>query len=232
MHGSPTVIGVTPAFDEGYKLPDSSATLYLRREYTRLLAELGAVPIILTPDMPTEYILELCDGIVISGGEDIPAEVYGGEDMRAVLEPMERVMWDLLLIDRCQQRQVPVLGVCYGMQLIALHFGGQLCTDISRDTSHSLNHVGTHHDVEVRSDFLGLSKGERVVVASRHHQAVSVVPEGFTTSCIAPDGVIEAMQGPRVFGTQWHPESDETGKRIYGAFIGMCRQRDRGESVL
>lgn len=217
------VIGVTPAFDEGFKLPASDSTLYLRREYTQTIAGLGAVPVIITPDMPLEYITSLCDGIVISGGEDIPGEIYGGENTHELLEPVERVMWELLLIDRCGREQIPLLGVCYGMQLLALHFGGLLWADIARDCEGSLNHVQTRHDVVVSADFLGLQAGERVTVASRHHQAVKTLPEGFTLSAVAPDGVIEAMRGPNVFGTQWHPESDATGKRVYRAFIEACR---------
>ncbi len=226
------VIGVTPAFDEGNKLPASRYTLYLRREYTKILASLGAVPIILTPDMPMDYIIEICDGIVISGGEDIPAEVYGGENINHVLEPLERVMWELLLIDRCGKQKIPVLGVCYGMQLIALYHGGQLCPDIARYIPGSIKHVSINHDVKMSRDFLGLRAGETVVVASRHHQCVSVIPDGFELCGLAQDGVIEAMYGQGMYGTQWHPESDATGARIYASFIEECRRVDRPSGAI
>lgn len=223
------VIGVTPALDEGYKLPASRSTLYLRREYTKLLAELGVVPLILTADMPLGYIMETCAGIVISGGEDIPAEVYGGENTRDVVEPMERVMWELLLIDRCQKDSLPLLGVCYGMQLIAMHFGGTLHADIARDLPGSLDHVSREHEVLIRSDFLGLQAGESVTVASRHHQSVQNLPSGYELCGAAPDGVVEAIQCGDIYGTQWHPESDTTGPRVYAAFIERCRKADGTE---
>lgn len=219
------VVGVTPAFDEGFKLPASKATLYLRREYTKLLARLGAVPIILTPDMPLEYIMDFCDGIVISGGEDIPAQIYGGTDFSTVLEPLERTMWELLIIRQCETEQKPLLGVCYGMQLIALNFGGALYTDIATDVQGSIQHLKSQHAVSFQEEFLGFPKGSQQTVASRHHQSVKNLPDIFSLSAVAPDGVIEAMQRGSIYGVQWHPESDKTGEVIYRTFIERCLTR-------
>ncbi|MCA9327587.1 gamma-glutamyl-gamma-aminobutyrate hydrolase family protein [Candidatus Saccharibacteria bacterium] len=216
------VIGITPAFDEGVKLPASKSSLYLRREYTKLIAELGAVPLILSPDMHMTDILTLCDGVIISGGEDIPAEVYGGDELLTVPEPLERIMWERLLIDRCQESSVPILGVCYGMQLLALHFGGALFQDIETELPGSYNHAGTTHDVRIERNFLGIGSGETLHVNSRHHQAVATLPDNFALCAVSTDGVIEAMCGEHVYGVQWHPESDETGRGIYRAFIERC----------
>ncbi len=216
------VIGITPAFDEGVKLPASQASLYLRREYARVIGEVGAIPLILSPDMPMEYILAHCDGIVISGGEDIPAEVYGGQELLTVPEPLERVMWERLLIDACEAVGKPVLGVCYGMQLLTLHYGGSLYQDIATEVEASIEHKGVPHDVRLMDDFLGLKKGHSYTVASRHHQAVAMLPDTFALCATAPDGVIEAMAGSRMYGVQWHPESDATGATIYRAFVSVC----------
>ncbi|QQS19283.1 gamma-glutamyl-gamma-aminobutyrate hydrolase family protein [Candidatus Saccharibacteria bacterium] len=222
MHTRPTVIGVTPAFDEGVKLPASQASLYIRREYTQVLNEAGVLPVILSPDMPVEYILELCDGLVISGGEDIPGEVYGGEKLLTVPEPLERVMWERVLIDRFTAANKPILGVCYGMQLLALHYGGSLYQDIHAEVELSIEHVGVTHDVSMKTDFLGLKKAQTYQVVSRHHQAVATLPDGFELCAVAPDGVIEAMQSERSFGIQWHAESDRNGSILYREFIARC----------
>ena len=213
------VIGITPAFDEGTKLPTAAASIYLRREYTKIMKQLGVVPLILTPEMPLEFIMEQCDGIVISGGEDIPPEFYGGDTLGTLQEPLERVMWEQLLIDACEAANKPVLGVCYGMQLIALHYGGSLVQDIANEVEDHVEHVGVLHEVMVSRDFLALKKGETYRVASRHHQAVKTLPDGFEMCASAPDGVIEAMQRGNIYGAQWHPESDATGIKLYGAFI-------------
>lgn len=221
--GRELIVGVTPAFDEGRKLPASNATLYLRREYTRLLAELGAVPLVLTPDMPLDFITSTCDGIIISGGEDIPAHLYGSKDYSDMTEPLERVMWELLIIEECEKQAIPLLGVCYGMQLLAVHYGGSLCQDVETEIEGSIAHKSTKHEVTFVDSFLGFGPGDRPVVASRHHQAVSVLPDTFQLSAEASDGVIEAMRRGDIYGTQWHPESDDTGVRIYAAFLEQCR---------
>ncbi len=222
MRKGTVVVGVTPAFDEGVKLPASQASLYLRREYTRALSSGGAVPVVLSPDMPLEYILELCDGLVISGGEDIPASVYGGETLLTVTEPLERVMWERLLIDAYEAAGKPILGVCYGMQLLALHYGGSLYQDIATEHKEPLQHVGTTHEVQMTRSFLGLQQGQSYVVASRHHQAVATLPDRFEVAAVAPDGIIEAMASEQLFGVQWHAESDKTGQVLYGEFVRRC----------
>ncbi|MFZ1249228.1 MAG: type 1 glutamine amidotransferase [Candidatus Saccharimonadales bacterium] len=216
------VIGVTPAFDNGVKLPAATQTLYVRREYTQALATAGAVVIILNPDMPLEEIAQFCDGVVVSGGEDIPPQVYAGKSLGTTQEPLERVEWEKRLLEVCEQQNMPVLGVCYGMQLIALQYGGSLYQDIATEVRGSIEHVRTTHVVEVKQDFLGLKTNERLRVASRHHQAVHVLPKGFSASVVAPDGVIEAMQGKNCYGVQWHPESDESGQTIYQNFVNLC----------
>lgn len=217
------VIGVTPAFDEGIKLPASKASLYLRRDYTVAIAASGAIPIILSPDMSVEEALELCDGLVISGGEDIPAGVYGGNELQTAIEPQERVAWERRLIDKFSAFDKPILGVCYGMQLLAVHYGGELYQDIAQEVDAAVQHVGVQHEIDLYADFLGLIRGHKATVASRHHQAVATLPEQFKPCAKAPDGVIEAMSYGNIYGVQWHPESDDTGPLIYKAFAEACR---------
>lgn len=219
---SQIVLGITPGFDEGVKLPAAKQAFYLRREYTRTIAETGALPLVITPDMHMDQILALCDGIVLSGGEDIPAEVYGGEQLLTVPEPLERIMWERMLIDRCDAAGVPILGVCYGMQLLALHYGGALYQDIHSAVPASIEHSQTVHAVQVTQGFLGLERGDELRVASRHHQAVATLPDRFNLCAAAPDGIIEAMSNGRIFGVQWHPESDDTGRILYKTFVERC----------
>ncbi|QQS17872.1 gamma-glutamyl-gamma-aminobutyrate hydrolase family protein [Candidatus Saccharibacteria bacterium] len=217
------VIGITPAFDEGQKLPDSKASVYLRREYVEHIAAAGATPIILVPDMHPTTILDLCDGLIISGGEDIPAELQGRDELCSVSEPLERVMWERQLIKSFSALRKPVLGICYGMQLLALHYGGSLYQDINQEVEGSIEHVLVRHSIEMKHDFLGLKQNEHVLVNSRHHQAVADLPKDFIACAVAPDGIIEAMQHKSIFGVQWHPESDVTGELIYSSFIGHCQ---------
>ncbi len=102
IHRKP-VIGITPAFDEAVKIQQSKETLYLRRTYTRILESVGAIPLILNPDMPLEYIVEQCDGIVISGGEDVDPAYNLGREFLHLKEPKERTDWEFALLKLCQK---------------------------------------------------------------------------------------------------------------------------------
>ena len=219
------VIGITPALDLAKKLPDSHATHYLRRTYTEVLSEVGAVPLILNLDMTIESILELCDGIVISGGEDIDPLIYGEEPLKVpgrLGEPTIRVNWERQLIDACDSVGMPILGICYGMQLLNIHYGGSLYQDIPLELPDSISHELTHHDIKFTDDFLGYSAGDVRDVESRHHQAVHDIAPGFEACAVAPDGIVEAFRGRGHFGMQWHPESDLTGVRVYRSFVEAC----------
>lgn len=219
------VIGITPALDMAVKLPLSQATHYLRREYTELLASIGAVPLILNIDMPLDYTIEQCDGFLISGGEDIDPSLYKEEPLEAISalrEPRIRTEWEYDLLAACDRSGKPVLGICYGMQLLNIYYGGSLYQDISQEVPDAIGHQLTTHDVTFSQDFLGYGEGESMPIASRHHQAVDTLGEGVAVAARAPDGVIEAMTVKNHFGMQWHPESDITGARVYRAFVERC----------
>jgi putative glutamine amidotransferase len=202
--------------------------LYLRRDYTQAVKAAGATPILLTPDITPQIAAELCDGIVMSGGYDIPTELYGEtrHDTMIDVETMERVGWELALIDACDAAEKPILGICYGMQLMNVHFGGSLYQDISSQVIDAQSHVAgskiDDHIVTFNHDFLGYKAGESTASAPRHHQAIKKVADGWEVAARTADGIIEAMQSGQHFGVQWHPESDDTASRIYGEFARQC----------
>lgn len=222
------IIGIVTCFDDGYRLPLSSSSLYIRRDYSRAIASVGAVPVLLNPDMPIDYIVELCDGVVISGGEDIEPEIYGGAPNLYPKEPSERTLWEFELLKKCDKFKLPVLGVCYGMQLLAVNYGGAIHQDIETEVPECINHNNTTHKVIFTEDFLGYSQGEQAVVNSRHHQAVASLPDGFVACAESSDGVIEAMKGRGHFGVQWHSEADETSRHIYRTFVDYCQKTASG----
>ena len=148
--------------------------------------------------------------------------MYGGNELHTATEPQERVAWERSLIDMFSASDKPILGVCYGMQLLAVHYGGELYQDIAQEVGGAVQHVGVQHEIDLCADFLGLERGQKSMVASRHHQAIAMLPEAFELCAVAADGVIEAMRFGTIYGVQWHPESDATGKILYKAFIEAC----------
>jgi putative glutamine amidotransferase len=222
------VIGIVPSFDDGEGVVifpgPKTERIYLRTEYVHVLASVGAVPMILSPDMPLDMVKDLCDGVVISGGFDIDASAYGEERPgNEPLEPMKRFMWEERLIDACDEAGIPIFGICYGMQRLNIYYGGSLYQDIDTALSANIGHVGTMHDINFLMPFLGLQQGKTYEINSRHHQAINVLADGFSVAAQAQDGIVEAIKGRGHFGVQWHPESDETGIHMYRAFIEHCK---------
>lgn len=227
MQGTKTkpVIGITPSFDNGDHFPDTGINrIYLRREYINMLAAVGALPLILDPAMDTEDILAICDGIIISGGEDIEPSFYGAEPIpnTGLKEPAERFVWETELISACDEAGIPILGICYGMQLLNVHYGGTLIQDIDTYLPENTGHWQTMHPITFQHEFLGMKETGVHEINSRHTQAVERLAEGFTVCATAPDGIIEAFAGHGHYGMQWHPESDETGAHVYRAFVETC----------
>jgi putative glutamine amidotransferase len=131
------------------------------------------------------------------------------------------------------ERDRPVLGICYGMQLLALHCGGSLHFDVATDVpgagEHRHSDPGAHHpiDIESPSRLGSLLGAARVSVNSRHHQSVADAGRGRITARSA-DGVVEAVELPGArfaLGVQWHPESLDAAHRdrLFGGFVRACR---------
>ena len=122
---------------------------YVSRNYTQALARAGAAPLLLCPDTPVEVCLSICDGLVLSGGGDLPESFAepafaNGSWVSGVpteAEAGERISWERALLDAFSASGKPVLGVCFGMQLMNLHFGGTLRLNLSEREA-TLDHGG------------------------------------------------------------------------------------------
>jgi putative glutamine amidotransferase len=239
------VIGITACIDAGQRMKPGVDYLYLRRAYAQAVAAAGAVPILLSPEADPARCLDLCDGLVISGGGDLPrsfpssgsrASVGGASGSEASsteatlgeVEHPDRVAWERELLSACERGQRPVLGVCYGMQLMNLHFGGTLYRSVAEEvlgvTSHGGQGEYVQHEVS-RMDASTLLRQlpSRFTTNSSHGQAVRDVAPGFIVTARSTDGVIEAIEDParRLFGVEWHPETDATQNAVYGQFLAQ-----------
>jgi putative glutamine amidotransferase len=162
-----------------------------------------------------------CDGLVLSGGIDIDPSLYGGasEYKRSPLSGWEkdRDLFEQAVLRMAWERELPVLGVCRGLQLINITLKGGLVQDlgIAGDGMHEANAgIDKQHGVRIESDSLlaevtGCLSGE---VNSAHHQAVGQLGEGLRVNCYAEDGRIEGIEWaepagrPFLLAVQWHPE--------------------------
>ncbi|KGN88560.1 gamma-glutamyl-gamma-aminobutyrate hydrolase family protein [Porphyromonas gulae] len=196
----------------------------IARAYTESVIRAGGLPLLipLTADMRTiRHYATLIDGLILSGGDDLLPS-YLGEDPIPTLGEVnpERDRSELLLVAEASRRNVPILGICRGHQLLATAFGGGMYQDIYARLENPLGHnpkipiSSAAHQVRLQGDsllarVLGLSDGKSIQVNSLHHQAVSRAPKPFRVTALSSDGIIEAMEAypeKPILSVQWHPE--------------------------
>jgi putative glutamine amidotransferase len=249
-HGHPPArrpaIGITPDFNE--KPADSYAPRYeLKQAYSDAVLRAGGLPFVLPySDDPTciDAYLDRISGLLVTGGAfDIPPEAYGdtARDGLGALK-QSRTAFESALMQAALKRNMPVLGICGGMQLLNVVMGGSLFQDILKEVEHSKDHEQKHdrtqpaHPVEVKDGtVLGESLGKgQVMVNSTHHQAVKRPGNNVIVSATSPDGVVEAIEVPShafAVGVQWHPEllvnAVPAHLGIYKAFVLKARENRR-----
>ncbi|HSB20228.1 MAG TPA: gamma-glutamyl-gamma-aminobutyrate hydrolase family protein [Anaeromyxobacteraceae bacterium] len=217
----------------------------LKREYADAVLEAGGMPVPLVYPPPGEAVdlLALVDGLVVTGGAfDVPPELYG-EARRPACGPSkpERTEAELALLRQALAARLPLLGVCGGMQLLAVACGGTLWQDLPTDLGgRALGHEQPPprdlptHEVRIEPGTLlaRLVGEEPLRVNSTHHQAVRDPGRGAAVSGRAADGVVEAIELPAhpfALGVQWHPEAvrvhEPRSLRVYAGLVEASRGR-------
>lgn len=225
------VIGISVSIDASGRLRPDAAMLYVRRVYAQAVRAAGGVPLLVPPDTDPADAVRVCDGFVVSGGADLPASFDAGAAAVPDAEVAERVAWDRQLLDGARAARRPLLGVCYGMQLLNLHAGGTLLTDLGATVAGALDHGGrgrtSEHPIAVApGSALHGAIGVAARVSSRHRQALDRVAPGFRAVATSPDGIVEAIEaedGGALLGVEWHPESDATATGVYGWLVARAR---------
>ena len=222
---------------------------YIRRSYVAAILRAGGLPILVPACLDglddrgiaalAAEILANVEGIVVTGGGDLPPSAYGCKPhpkLGSVIE--ERSRLELELCRQAVNADRPYLGICAGMQVLNVAMGGTLWQDLPSEKPGPIQHGGNSsldlvHRVHLRGDsrlrsILGMDDLE---VNSTHHQAAREVPAIFKIAAEAPDGVVEAIEAPAkrfVIGVQWHPEQI-TGKapeeeRLFAAFLQAAQR--------
>jgi putative glutamine amidotransferase len=206
----------------------------LNQKYVTLAGNSGFVPVALMPHTGESAARDAAAGvdlIVLTGGGD-PDPVLCSScvpESRCLVET--RFGWDMDVYLAARESGMPIIGICLGIQLIAIAEGEELIDDILAEDESCLDHHGSgrnprYHDVEMVSGTrLHSLLGPRRHVSTFHHQAVRRPPEGFIASAYSPDGILEGMESPdgRILAVQWHPERDDTGPAIFGAALELMR---------
>jgi putative glutamine amidotransferase len=223
------VIGITATLREDV---DSVAERPLGRfvradvDYVEGVADAGGVPVVLPPVVEaraTEALLDGMDGLLLSGGSDLDPAYYGEEAIPELgVTVPERDAFEMVLLEKALRRQIPILGICRGMQVLNVALGGTLYQDLPSQMDHMvlLGHRQETpkwqptHEVEVDegskvAEILGT---DELKVNSYHHQAIKDLARGLVAVACAPDRVIEAVESTDLarrwlIGVQWHAEA-------------------------
>lgn len=232
------VIGITGNYED--------LTCKLGRGYYDSVVEAGGVPVIIPPEADRHVIINTLgriDGLILSGGGDFNP-LWASEEPSPLLHGInaERDNAELLMAQLAYNRQIPILGICRGIQTLALALGGKVAQDISevwgrdgaevQDVKHSQDadrSEPTHTvTLDTASTLYSVYKSHltprfslhtpRIPVNSFHHQAVSDPGQKFRVVATAPDGIIEAIESTEfkpIIGVQWHPECMESGLPLF-----------------
>jgi putative glutamine amidotransferase len=233
------VIGLCTALERArWSVWDQPAVL-LPRNYVDAVQRAGGLAVLLPPDprlveQPGELVAML-DGLLLAGGADIDPSTYGQSAHAETQETVpERDAFEIAIVRRTIERDMPVLGICRGMQLINVALGGTLRQHLPEELAHHEHRrsVGSFedadHDVRLTPGSLAArAAGEQLhATLSHHHQGVDRIGEGLTvTGWATLDELPEAIELPDrtfVLGVQWHPEADEKS-RLVGALVDAAQ---------
>jgi putative glutamine amidotransferase len=245
MASSPVVVGICAAVERvSWGVWDGYEVTLAPRNYVRALQRAGALALVLPPDEAAvedpDLLLDRIDGLLLAGGADIDPASYGAEAHAETKGTWpERDRFELALTRRALERDMPVLGICRGMQLLNVALGGTLDQHLPQSIGDGRHRsvagsFGTHR-VRLAAGTLACDAAgtDGLLVMSHHHQGVDRLGEGLEVSgWSVDDEVVEAIEVPdRSFalGVVWHPEEDETSA-IIPALVAAARSATSSQS--
>jgi putative glutamine amidotransferase len=238
------LIGVSTSITIG-EYPERA---YVNSAYVRAVEQAGGIPVLLPPQLSAaarETLWRRLDGLVLTGGGDIePSRFDQAPHPKTALVSAERDGLELELVDRALRDDVPLFGICRGLQVLNVALGGSLHQHIADVAGTAVNHsqaekrhVATH-PVKLLTEGTrlgGIVGTPELSVNSFHHQALKTLGRGLREVAWAPDQVIEAVEhedrGRFVVGVQWHPEDlveqDAAARALFSAVVDAARARGR-----
>ncbi|MHA1597200.1 MAG: gamma-glutamyl-gamma-aminobutyrate hydrolase family protein [Alphaproteobacteria bacterium] len=213
----------------------------LRENYAGSVARAGGLPMALAHDMElVEAYLEAIDGLLITGGGfDVDPALFGATDRhQTVTTKAERTGFEMAITKAALARDMPVLGICGGEQLLHVILGGTLIQHIPDAVPDALEHEQLNprdeasHEIIIKDATLlrGIVGVNTMNVNSAHHQAAEGEPDGIIVNARSSDGVIEGIEAPDYafcLGVQWHPEFeiDDGDGKILSSFVSAAGKK-------
>ncbi|MXZ48647.1 MAG: gamma-glutamyl-gamma-aminobutyrate hydrolase family protein [Candidatus Dadabacteria bacterium] len=232
------LIGITTDLEDKSNLIESA--------YSKTVEFYGGAPVLIptvAEASSSDFLLNIIsaiNGLLIPGSRDMDPKFYG-ESPHPAINPMspERTETEFAVLRLALEKDVPVLGICGGMQFINVFHGGSIHQDIRALLPDALCHEGGEvHDVTVLPDtvFGGFTEEKEFEIKSYHHQAINRVGDGLRVNALAPDGIVEGFESAdgRVMGFQWHPELERTplSELIFTRFLSEAAQTADGSPCI
>ena len=222
-------IGITTSYENG--------KIYMNENYFNAVWNAGGMPVYLPRSVYgiSEY-ADTMDGLLLSGGGDIAPERFGEAKLGdSVVCSRERDEFEFEILNEFMLKRKPVLGICRGLQLIAVALGGSLFQDIPGHRQSAETATGTH-SVSFSGRLADILDADEANVNSFHHQAIKTLPDTLNIEAVSDDGVIEAISKPGypfLFAVQWHPEGmrggDGLSEKLFTAFVKACDKEKSDE---
>lgn len=213
--------------------------------YEETIIRAGGIPVILpitTDKTILDDLIKRLDGILFAGGNDITPELYGVEARFTKDNSRLRDECELYLLKKAEEKKLPILAICRGMQLLNIARGGTLYEDITEELpgkqnheisleAKSLEHIDHLLTLEKESQFAKIIDQETIRANTYHHQAVREVGKGLVVNAYAEDGIIEGIEDPSktfLIGIQSHPEAinqhaEPVWMKLFMEFVRTCK---------
>ncbi len=203
----------------------------VNQDYIDAIKNAGAVCLLVLPQSKAELsiLLSSVSGICIPGGLDVDPNLYHQPNLGSDPIQSEIDQLDLDVFAISNEKDIPIFGICRGLQIINVALGGTLIQDLPSEViDHTLNSKNDNknrgHLVSIlRPSLLYGLFGDEIEVNTYHHQAIERLADGLTASAFAADGVIEAVEAKNLFAVQWHPER-MVQKELFEYFVNICKK--------
>ncbi len=231
-------IGISTCLDDRGRWRAGREYLYLDQRYSEAVAEAGGQPILLPIGSNPRSAVQSVDALLLPGGDDFEPDAPYPSPVEFEPAAGRQLAFDRALLAAARATARPILGICYGAQLMALERGGQLHYHLPMDLPdaqpHQLPEPLGRHPIQVDRDsrLASLLGEETLEVNSLHHQGIAKPGEGMRVCARAPDGVVEAIEATGrelEIGVQWHPEKLDgaAGTPLLRAWIEACAAAEK-----
>ncbi len=231
------VIGLTTYLEQAKQGVWDVRASFLPQQYFDSVTASGGVAVLLppqpSPEAAASAVLDDLDGLILTGGLDVQPELYGAP-RHPLTDPAraDRDAWELALLAGARERGIPVFGICRGLQLINVAYGGTLHQHLPEALGTERYKIGggvfAENTVEVDADtkLAGLLGAGPFGIHSYHHQGVDRVGDGLVVTARTDDGLVQAFEAPGddyLLAVQWHPEENSADRRL---FLGLVAAAD------